>query len=80
MDRFLKSFYYLMFYCVSSGIGLVLSELEAAGVLDDTLVLYTSDNGIPFPNGRTNLYDSGIGEPFLLSSPAHKHAWGLVCL
>ena len=63
-----------------TGIGLVLSELESAGVLEDTLVLYTSDNGIPFPNGRTNLYDSGIAEPFLLSSPHHKNKWGMVSL
>lgn len=42
------------------GIGLVLKELEAAGFKDDTLVMYTSDNGIPFPSGRTNLYDPGV--------------------
>lgn len=41
------------------GVGLVLKELETSGVLNDTLVIYTSDNGIPFAGGRTNLYDSG---------------------
>ena len=41
------------------GVGLVLRELENAGFKDNTLVIYSSDNGIPFPNGRTNLYDSG---------------------
>lgn len=35
-------------------------------------MIYSSDNGIPFPNGRTNLYDSGIAEPMLISSPVHK--------
>ncbi|XP_063443792.1 N-sulphoglucosamine sulphohydrolase-like [Mytilus trossulus] len=62
---------------LDQGIGLVLRELEIAGYLDDTLILYTSDNGIPFPNGRTNLYDSGITEPFLLSSPLHRGTWGM---
>lgn len=52
--------------------GLILQELKNSGHLDDTLVIYTSDNGIPFPNGRTNLYDSGIAEPMLISSPLHK--------
>jgi N-sulfoglucosamine sulfohydrolase len=40
-------------------VGLVLKELSSAGYADDTLVIYTSDNGIPFPSGRTNLYDPG---------------------
>ncbi|ROT78091.1 putative N-sulfoglucosamine sulfohydrolase isoform X1 [Penaeus vannamei] len=38
----------------------------------DTLVIYTSDNGIPFPAGRTNLYDPGMAEPLLVSSPLHR--------
>lgn len=42
------------------GVGLILEELENAGLKNNTLVIYTSDNGIPFPNGRTNLYDSGL--------------------
>lgn len=63
-----------------SGIGLVLGELEKHGVLQDTLVMYTSDNGVPFPSGRTNLYDPGMSEPFLVSSPYHKASWGKVRL
>lgn len=54
---------------LDQGLGLVLEELRAAGHDKDTLVLYSSDNGVPFINGRTNLYDSGMGEPFLVSSP-----------
>lgn len=52
--------------------GLILKELENSGHLNNTLVIYTSDNGIPFPNGRTNLYDSGLAEPMFISSPLHK--------
>lgn len=61
---------------LDQGIGVVLKELKASGHLDDTLVIYTSDNGIPYPNGRTNLYDSGMAEPMLVSSPFHKTTWG----
>lgn len=61
-----------------TGIGLVLEELRRAGVLNSTLVIYTSDNGIPFPSGRTNLYWSGTAEPLLLSSPEHPGRWGQV--
>lgn len=51
---------------------MVLKELENAGHLDDTLVIFSSDNAIPFPNGRTNMYDSGVAVPMFLSSPLHK--------
>ena len=69
------------------GVGVILNELEKAGRSEDTLVLFTSDNGIPFPNGRTNLYEPGMIEPMLISNPKHRQRWGqvgyatvLVCL
>ncbi|XP_042198521.1 N-sulphoglucosamine sulphohydrolase isoform X2 [Callorhinchus milii] len=63
---------------LDQGIGLVLKELREAGHQDDTLVIYSSDNGVPFPNGRTNLYRSGVAEPLLVSSPEHRQRWGQV--
>ena len=57
-----------------------LAELHAAGLDDSTLVMYTSDNGIPFPRGRTNLYEPGMAEPLLISSPFHRRRWGQVIL
>lgn len=62
------------------GVGLILNEFSTAGLLDDTLVVFSSDNGIPFPNGRTNLYDSGIKEPFMISHPSDTSQWGKVRL
>ena len=56
----------------------MLQELEAAGFLNDTLIIYTSDNGIPFTSGRTNLYECGAREPFMISSPFQKQRWGEV--
>ncbi|XP_062507357.1 N-sulphoglucosamine sulphohydrolase-like [Corticium candelabrum] len=61
---------------LDQGIGLVVKELENAGYLDSTLVIYSSDNGIPFPSGRTNLYDPGMIEPMLVSSPLATHRNG----
>ena len=57
---------------LDQGVGLVLKELRVAGFEDNTLVVYTSDNGPPFPSGRTNLYDPGMAEPMFMSSPEHK--------
>ena len=63
---------------LDQGVGLILKELKDAGFDNNTLVIYSSDNGIPFPNGRTNLYDSGIAEPMFISSPLHRERWNQV--
>ncbi|XP_033103719.1 N-sulphoglucosamine sulphohydrolase-like [Anneissia japonica] len=63
---------------LDQGIGLLLKELELTGHLNDTLVIYSADNGIPFPNAKTNLYEPGMGEPMLISSPYHTSRWGEV--
>ncbi|XP_072168361.1 N-sulphoglucosamine sulphohydrolase-like [Diadema setosum] len=61
---------------LDAGIGMLLRELERTGHLDDTLIIYSGDNGIPFPNAKTTLYEMGIREPMLISSPDHPHSWG----
>jgi arylsulfatase A-like enzyme len=52
-------------------VGDVLAELERQGVAGETLVLFLSDNGRPFPRCKTTLYDSGIHTPFLVRWPGH---------
>lgn len=37
---------------LDQGVGLILNELRDAGFEDSTLVLYSSDNGIPFQLGK----------------------------
>lgn len=37
---------------LDQGVGLILNELKEAGFEDSTLVVYSSDNGIPFQVGR----------------------------
>lgn len=44
-------------------LGRMLAALERAGELDNTLIVVTSDNGMPFPRGKVNLYDTGIRMP-----------------
>lgn len=57
---------------LDQGIGLVVKELIDAGRGRDTLIIYTSDNGPPFPSGRTNFYEPGVNVPFMMSSPDRK--------
>ena len=52
-----KTFLFLFFFIL--GVGLLLNELEEQNLINDTLVIFSSDNGIPFPSGRTNFYDPG---------------------
>ncbi len=40
-------------------VGAALATLEAAGELDNTIVFMTGDHGMPFPRGKSNLYDTG---------------------
>jgi arylsulfatase A-like enzyme len=49
--------------------GDILRQLEAAGTLDKTLVVMTSDNGMPFPRAKTNLYDDGSRMPLAVRWP-----------
>lgn len=50
-------------------VGEVMAELDRQGVADNTLVLFISDNGMPFPRAKTTVYDSGIRTPFILRFP-----------
>lgn len=48
----------------------MLDHLQALGELDNTLVIVTSDNGMPFPRAKANLYEYGIHMPLAISWPA----------
>jgi N-sulfoglucosamine sulfohydrolase len=62
--------YYESVQRLDAGVGLVLDELRKAGRERDTLVVYLSDNGMPFPGAKTNLYDAGIRLPLVAAAPA----------
>ncbi len=44
-------------------LGRMLALLEKAGELENTLVVATSDNGMPFPGSKATMYDYGIHLP-----------------
>ena len=44
----------------------MLSLLEKKGLLEDTLIVVTADNGMPFPRAKANLYEFGIHAPMAM--------------
>ncbi len=47
-------------------LGSMLEILEKAGELDRTLIIVTSDNGMPFPRAKANLYEFGFHMPLAI--------------
>ncbi|MBC8352091.1 MAG: sulfatase [Planctomycetes bacterium] len=50
-------------------LGRMLDLLEAAGELDNTLIIVTSDNGMAFPRAKANCYEYGIHMPLAVAWP-----------
>lgn len=53
-----------------SHLGRMLQTLKEMGELDNTLVVVTSDNGMPFPRAKANVYEFGIHVPMAVMWPA----------
>jgi uncharacterized sulfatase len=51
-------------------VGELVALLDAKGMLQNTLVVMTGDNGCPFPRAKTNLYDVGVRIPTAAMWPA----------
>jgi len=51
-------------------VGDLVERLEAMGELDNTIIVMTGDHGMPFPRGKSNLYDSGARVPLAIRWPA----------
>jgi N-sulfoglucosamine sulfohydrolase len=64
-------------------IGRILTELERRQLSQNTLVVFLSDNGAPFPREKGTLYDAGTRTPLILTwprviSPGQSYARGIV--
>jgi N-sulfoglucosamine sulfohydrolase len=64
--------YYESVSRLDSGVGLLMKALRDTEHLDDTLIIYMSDNGRPFPGAKTTLYDSGIHVPLIIRDPHQR--------
>ena len=51
-----------------------MEELRVAGLLDDTVVIWTTDHGDGLPRAKRSLYDSGLRVPFIVRLPNRDRA------
>jgi N-sulfoglucosamine sulfohydrolase len=61
----------LLDYCLEiewfdSHLGRMLKLLEEAGELENTLIVVTADNGMPFPRAKANVYEDGFHVPLAI--------------
>jgi N-sulfoglucosamine sulfohydrolase len=54
--------------------GEIINTLDAAGQLDNTIVVFTADNGMPFPRAKANLHDGGTRVPLAIRFPTRVKA------
>jgi arylsulfatase A-like enzyme len=64
-------------YMTSVGIvdhcaGQVMEALAQSDMLDDTILIFTTDHGLAFPHMKCNLTDAGIGVSFIMKAPGAR--------
>jgi arylsulfatase A-like enzyme len=70
--------YYIEVQRFDRDLGRILETLERAGELDNTILIVTSDNGMPFPRAKATVYDSGARMPLAIRWPAGIRAGTVV--
>lgn len=64
--------YYQAIARLDAGLGDLIDALKETGHWQDTLVLFLSDNGPPFPGAKTTLYEPGANLPLIVRDPRIK--------
>jgi arylsulfatase A-like enzyme len=54
---------------LDQGVGAVLQALDEHKLVDDTLVIFTTDHGLAFPGAKATLYDRGLGVTLIMRGP-----------
>src|SRR5688572_24993848 len=61
--------YYASTRRVDKALGRLIDVLKKTKTYHETLILFISDNGAPFPGSKTNLYEPGMRLPCILKLP-----------
>jgi arylsulfatase A-like enzyme len=59
-------------------LGRIVEILERAGELENTIIIVTSDNGMPFPRAKANVYDAGARVPLAVRWPGAARAGAVI--
>jgi arylsulfatase A-like enzyme len=54
---------------LDQGVGSVLEALDAHGLSDNTLIVFTTDHGLAFPGSKATLFDRGLGVMLIVRGP-----------
>jgi arylsulfatase A-like enzyme len=54
---------------LDQGVGAVLHGLDELGLVDDTVLVLTTDHGLPFPGAKATLTDRGLGVLLIVRGP-----------
>jgi len=65
---------YSNLYEMDSIAGIFLDELEAEGLLDNTIIFFYSDHGGPLPRQKREIYDTGLKVPLIIRFPNQQMA------
>ena len=58
-------------------LGQIIQELERRGMMQNTIIIVTADNGLPFPSAKANCYDAGIHVPLAICWQGHTLRHGI---
>lgn len=61
--------YYDEIHRLDHHVGQVMEELRRQGVLEQTVILFLSDQGRPFPRAKTQVYEAGVLTPLIIRLP-----------
>ncbi len=64
-------------HALDAQVGRLLAELEADGLAESTIVIWTSDHGDGLPRAKRELYDSGIHVPMIARWPERHRPPGV---
>lgn len=54
---------------LDKGIGKILDTLKEQGLYENTIIIFTTDHGLPFPDMKCTLKDAGIGVSLIIRGP-----------
>lgn len=70
--------YYFEIQRFDRDVGRIVEALERLGELDNTLIIVTADNGMPFPRAKATVYDSGARMPLAIRWPSAVRAGSVI--